>query len=98
MHGPVLFTTPPRPAQSVDPLDELFAPTGLGDELGSVRTIDRRFRLGLLPSGWGIGAVSVSTIAPPLIVGMLLSSRRRPSAFARPDRSRPPAYPKADDQ
>jgi hypothetical protein len=89
--GRVLFTVL---GADVDPsdraLERLFEPTGVQDELGAVRGMDRGFRLGLLPSGWGAGLVSVSTVIGAGACVWLVSSARRPSASSRRGRCRRP--------
>lgn len=93
-HGRVLFTVGAAIAAERDTaLEELFEPTGVQDELGKVRGMDRGFRLGLLPSGSGTGLVSVSTLGATIVFVWLLSSARRPSGASHRDRRRPPACP-----
>jgi len=61
--GRSLFSVEPGTRSQRDaPLDDLFAPTGVLDGLGRVDGIGRGFRLGLLPSGFGLGLISVSTL------------------------------------
>ena len=92
--GRGLFTVPKLAHAEPDrALEELFAPTGVQDELGSVRSMDRGFRLGLLPSGFGTGMVSVSTLGATIGVVWLISSARRPSGACRRDRCRRSACP-----